>query len=152
MKFSIFLLDRSLWQSVFLRLYMKNKKAKWSTACPKCDETVGQLRNGKNKSGSTRMICKLCGRNYTLDPRTRGYDREMVRKVLATYLSLRIHSPHIDATQQFSIFFNPKEERVCRTVARQHGVNHQTVINWVRSWPQGWGLSDYLRRFPSGRK
>lgn len=119
------------------------------TVCPDCRTSKQQVRNGRNQSGTERIICKACGGIYTSRPKPIGYDRKTVRAVLSTYLDYRELSNHVDGPD--GMYLAPERERVCRMVARKHGIHHQTVLNWIRNWPVGRSLNQYLRRFPVSR-
>ncbi len=77
--------------------------------CPSCGETTRQHRAGTNPSGTARRECQHCGRTYTPEPKTHGYELEMHRQALKLY---------VDGMN-------------FRRIARHLSVNHQTVINWV---------------------
>ncbi len=77
--------------------------------CPTCAETTRQHKAGTNHSGSQRVECQHCHRTYTPKPNQKGY--ELTRRQAALKL-------YVDGTN-------------FRRIARQLGVHHQTVINWV---------------------
>ncbi len=70
------------------------------------------MRDGKNPSGSQRMRCQACGRRCTPRPQARGYPDEVRGRAIRMCLE--------------GVSF--------RQVARELGVNHQTVVNWVNSY------------------
>lgn len=78
-------------------------------ACPTCGATTKQHRAGKNATGTARRECCHCGRTYTPEPKTQGYDLEVRRQALKLY---------VDGTN-------------FRRIARHLGVNPQSVANWV---------------------
>ncbi len=79
--------------------------------CPYCKRSEAQIKAGRTRSGSQSWHCKLCQRTYTPQPKEPGYPvalRQQAVKLVADGVNFR------------------------RT-ARQLGVNHQTVINWVNA-------------------
>src|SRR5579864_2474562 len=76
--------------------------------CPRCESSEGQVKSGRNRSGSQRYECKLCRKVYTPQPKAHGYSAEVRQQALKLT---------VDGTN-------------FRRTARQIGVNHQTVINW----------------------
>jgi transposase-like protein len=83
--------------------YLIQNTLKSMSQCPTCQETVSQVRAGKNRSGSQRYVCKACGEKYTLLPNPNGYPEDLAGKTF-------------------------------RSIARELGVNHQTVVNWVNDY------------------
>jgi transposase-like protein len=79
--------------------------------CPKCQQTEGQVKRGRTGTGSQRYKCQSCGQRYTPEPKAQGY-RDDIR--------LRAVQLYIDGGN-------------LRRVARQLGVNHQSVANWVNA-------------------
>lgn len=77
--------------------------------CPFCARTDGQVKAGRNPSGSQRYLCKPCRRRYTPERKPQGYDEQVRRQALRLY---------VDGMN-------------LRRIARQLGVVHQTVANWV---------------------
>jgi transposase-like protein len=77
--------------------------------CPSCHDTDRQVKVGFNPSGTQRFLCKACGRKYPPQPKFQGYGDDIRRQAV----------------------------RLCvdglnlRRIARQLGVVHQTVANWV---------------------
>lgn len=67
------------------------------------------MKCGFNRTGSQRLLCRPCRRQYTPDPHPPGYDGETRAEALSLYL----------------------EGHGVREVARRLGVNHQTVANWL---------------------
>lgn len=55
------------------------------------------------------MLCKLCNRRYTPEPRETGYPEQLRQQAVEMY---------VDDTN-------------FRAIGRRLKVNHQTVINWV---------------------
>lgn len=79
--------------------------------CPNCGAQSGQVKNGRNPSGSQRYKCKPCGRIYTPEPTLTGY--EQATRDQAVRLSV--------------------EGMNLRRIGRILGVNHQSVANWVNA-------------------
>ncbi len=63
------------------------------------------------KAGSQRYKCKVCDRKYTPEPEEQGHDQATRLRVLKLY---------VDGNN-------------LRRIARQVGVSHQTVANWVNA-------------------
>jgi hypothetical protein len=110
--------------------------------CPACGAEVGQVKNGKNPSGSHRSYCTQCGRNYTLEPKRTGHSREKVKYILRDYvqekvLLLRERGELIalteDGTQRL-VPFPKSSDAMYRRIGRLHHVHHQTVKAWVLKW------------------
>jgi len=78
------------------------------TACPYCGDIEHQVKAGMN-GGHQRYKCGLCQRRYTPESPGRGYADE----VRARAALLRAQGTPI------------------RQIARQLGVNHQSVANWL---------------------
>ena len=77
--------------------------------CPSCQSTTRQVKHGRNPSGRQRYLCQPCKRTYTPAPMAYGYDAATRRQALRLYA----------------------EGMNLRRIARQLGVVHQTVANWV---------------------
>jgi transposase-like protein len=76
---------------------------------PSCQSTTRQVKHGRNPSGSQRYLCQPCQRTYTPAPTAYGYDAATRRQTLRLYA----------------------DGMNLRCIARQLGVVHQTVANWV---------------------
>ena len=82
------------------------------TICPHCQQTERQVKAGVS-AGIQRYKCSFCRRRYSpdnLDSRSRGYS---------------------DAVRQQAAELYAQGGKI-REIARQLGVNHQSVANWVR--------------------
>jgi transposase len=79
--------------------------------CPKCQQTECQVKSGRTGTGSQRYKCQSCGCRYTPEPKAQGYSDE---------IRLRAVQRYVDGGN-------------LRRVARQLGVNHQSVANWVKA-------------------
>jgi len=77
--------------------------------CPCCRSPYRQIKWGRTPTGSQRYRCQVCRRVYTPAPRKRGYPEEMRRAAVQM---------HLNGIQ-------------LRRIARQLGVHHQSVANWV---------------------
>lgn len=81
-------------------------------SCPYCQATTKQHKIGRTKAGSQRWRCLHCGKRYTPEPKTQGYD---------------------DVTRQQAVKLYGDGMNF-RRIARHLEVNHQTVINWVNAY------------------
>ena len=66
---------------------MKNQSTNEEKCCPQCGETEKQYKQGFNRSGTQRCKCMICGKKYTLNPKTKAYCEELREKAIQTYLS-----------------------------------------------------------------
>lgn len=81
--------------------------------CPYCQAPDRQVKNGSNASGSQRWECQRRGRKYTPEPKEHGYpdsQRQQAVKMSVDGLNYR-------------------------RIARFLGVDHKTVIHWVKAHP-----------------
>lgn len=79
-------------------------------SCPHCQTSEQQTRAGLNRSGTPRFRCGKCQRYHTPHPRGRGYPEALRQE------ALEAHAAGVPL----------------RRIARLLGVNHQSVVNWVR--------------------
>lgn len=79
--------------------------------CPHCRSAERQVKSGFNRTGSQRLQCQSCRRQYTPRPNPLGYDDKTRESALKLYL----------------------EGNGLRRIGRLLGVNHQSVANWVNS-------------------
>jgi transposase-like protein len=79
--------------------------------CPHCRSTERQVKSGFNRTGSQRLQCKSCRRQYTPEPNPLGYDDKTREAALKLYL----------------------EGNGFRRIGRLLSVNHQSVANWVNA-------------------
>jgi len=77
--------------------------------CPHCDRSGFQVKAGRHKSGSQRYLCKRCQHRYT-PVVSRRYSNEMRLQAVRWYLNGAGY----------------------RKIGRRLGVDHVTVMNWVR--------------------
>jgi transposase-like protein len=80
--------------------------------CPACGSEE-LVKDGLNPSGSQRHQCRQCGRIMTLQPLPNGYSPAIRTQALRLYL----------------------DGNGFRAIARQLGLNHQTVANWIKHQP-----------------
>lgn len=79
--------------------------------CPSCHSHEKQVKIGKNDSGSQRWKCQSCGRRYTPEPIEHGYPESVRQQAIKLY---------VDGLNY-------------RRIARHLGVDHKSVINWVKA-------------------
>ena len=77
--------------------------------CPHCRSAERQVKSGFNRTGTQRLQCQSCRRQYTPAPNPLGYDDKTREAALKLYL----------------------EGNGFRRIGRLLGVNHQSVANWV---------------------
>lgn len=77
--------------------------------CPQCQTKARQVKAGTTSAGSQRYRCTACRHKYTPVCKARGYPPEVRQRVVQEYV----------------------DGRNLRQIARQFGVVHQTVANWV---------------------
>jgi len=53
--------------------------------CPKCGGVEGQMKNGKNRSGTQSMMCRYCKKSYTPEPKQSAYSEEIREQAIKTY-------------------------------------------------------------------
>jgi len=44
--------------------------------CPECGNVENQRKNGKNRSGTQRIVCGHCKKSYTLEAKRHAYSEE----------------------------------------------------------------------------
>ena len=66
---------------------MKKQTIDEARRCPKCGQIAQQIKKGRNRSGTQRCKCLLCGTNYTLEPKSRTYSDEVRQQAIKTYYS-----------------------------------------------------------------
>jgi transposase-like protein len=55
--------------------------------CPKCGATIKQVWHGRNRSGSRKCYCRICGRHYTPEPLKHAYTEEEQKQAFELLLS-----------------------------------------------------------------
>lgn len=78
--------------------------------CPQCGEEKRQHKHGKTPYGTQRIRCASCGKQYTINPKTRGYAAEVQRKALQLM---------VDGMSG-------------RAIGRQLGMSKANVYNWAK--------------------
>jgi transposase-like protein len=53
--------------------------------CPVCSASEGQMKNGQNRSGTQRIVCRHCKKSYTLEPKRNAYDENTRALALKIY-------------------------------------------------------------------
>ena len=53
--------------------------------CPKCGRVENQVKNGNNRSGTQRIVCRHCKTSYTLEPKRNAYSEETRALALKIY-------------------------------------------------------------------
>jgi transposase-like protein len=79
--------------------------------CHYCRSAERQVKSGFNRTGSQRLQCQSCRRQYTPTPNPLGYDDKTREAALKLYL----------------------EGNGFRRIGRLLSVNHQSVANWVNA-------------------
>ena len=79
--------------------------------CPDCHETQYQVKAGRNESGSQRYKCNRCRKRYTPEP-SQVYSDSLRRQAVKFYVD--------------GLGF--------RHIARHLGVDHVTVMHWVKAY------------------
>jgi len=78
--------------------------------CPSCKTTTGQMKNGKNRSGTQKYICRHCKKAHTRDPKNRAYSEEI-------------------REQAIKIFYTGTSGR---GVGKIFGMSKANVLNWIK--------------------
>ncbi len=66
---------------------MKKENSDEKRRCPACGQTEGQMKNGRNRSGTQTYLCRFCKKVYTPDPKRHAYDEETRRQAMKMYYS-----------------------------------------------------------------
>lgn len=80
------------------------------STCPYCHDREKQVKAGTHESGSQRYLCKMCQRRYTPEP-SQYYSDELRQQAVRLYAD--------------GLGF--------RQVGRHLGVDHVTVMNWIKA-------------------
>jgi len=80
--------------------------------CRYCQNQTGQIKSGRNRSGTQRFMCRGCGKTSTPEPKSRGYSEGMREKAVRMYV----------------------EGNNFRRIGRLLNVNYQSVVNWVNAY------------------
>src|SRR5271157_2904708 len=81
-----------------------------SEICPECGSTTRQHKAGLTKAGSQRYRCMACGTKYTPVVKRHGYNAQFHRQAVELV----------------------KGGMKLRETASQLGINHSTVVAWIR--------------------
>ncbi len=54
-------------------------------SCPRCGAKDGQMKNGRNRSGTQSILCRHCKKSYTLEPKRNAYSDETRALALKIY-------------------------------------------------------------------
>jgi len=66
---------------------MKNERIEKTKSCPVCGKAEGQMKNGRNRSGTQTYICRFCKKVYTPEPKGRAYNEETRKSAIKMYYS-----------------------------------------------------------------
>lgn len=69
-------------------------------SCPHCEETERIRRYGRTKQGSERLYCNVCGRAFTLHPKSRSLSAEKERLILN---ALAEKTPMVSIARTFGV-------------------------------------------------
>lgn len=96
---------------------MKTREENEKRECPQCGAEDGQMKNGKNRSGTQTCICRHCTKTYTLNPKQHEYSEEKQEEAIKLYYS----------------------GVTGRGVGRLLGMNKSNVYRWIQKKPHGCG-------------
>ena len=83
--------------------------------CPYCQAEIHQMKAGRTKAGSQRYRCGQCQRRYTPNPKEHGYPTSLRQQAVKMYV----------------------EGMNYRRIGRLLGVDHVTVMLWVKAHADG---------------
>jgi transposase-like protein len=66
---------------------MKKESGKEEKRCPVCGNTTGQMKNGRNRSGTQTYLCRFCKKAYTPEPKRHAYAEETKKQAMKLYYS-----------------------------------------------------------------
>ena len=89
---------------------MGKKRQKEERVCPRCGERASQRNNGCNRSGTLTRVCGICGKYYTVNPKSKSYPEE-VRQ-----LAIKQHYAGASG----------------RSIGRILGMSKSNVYNWIK--------------------
>ena len=78
--------------------------------CENCKTTENQIKYGKTKAGSQKYKCKVCGKVYTPNPKTRSYDENIKKQAVKLYM----------------------EGNSGRAVGRILGIGKNVCLDWIK--------------------
>jgi transposase-like protein len=64
---------------------MKKATIDENKRCPTCGRMDLQAKNGRNRSGTQRILCRHCEKSYTLEPKRNAYSKETKALALKIY-------------------------------------------------------------------
>jgi len=89
---------------------MKTAVIEGKRQCPICGRAEGQMKNGRNRSGTQTILCRFCKKCYTLNPKHHAYDEATKTMALKMYYS------GVSG----------------RSVGKALGMNKANVYNWIK--------------------
>jgi len=66
---------------------MENKSVRNEYQCPSCKADDGQMKNGKNRSGTQSIMCRHCKKSYTPEAKRHAYSEEIRTQAMKTFYS-----------------------------------------------------------------
>lgn len=66
---------------------MRKQTVDEARRCPKCGKIENQVKRGRNRSGTQRCECRLCGTLYTMNAKSRAYSEKEREQAIKTYYS-----------------------------------------------------------------
>lgn len=97
-------------------------------SCPKCGSDKRQAKAGRSPVGSVRFHCHACDKDYTPQPKPKGYPASTRNK------AVRLHVEGLSL----------------RRIARVLEVNHQSVANWIAAYQVALQVSEHAT-LPEGQ-
>jgi len=82
--------------------------------CPNCGQIEKQAKDGKNRSGTQRILCGYCKKSYTLEPKRNAFSEE------TRALALKIYYAGVSG----------------RGVGKVLGMSKANVYNWIKKTPK----------------
>ena len=64
---------------------MRKAEIREDKKCPNCGQLENQRKNGRNRSGTQRILCGHCKKSYTLEPKKNAYSEETRALALKIY-------------------------------------------------------------------
>jgi transposase-like protein len=89
---------------------MKDEIKAAEVRCPRCGASDGQMKNGRNRSGTQTLLCRYCQKAYTPEPKRQAYPEE------TKALALKIYYSGVSG----------------RGVGKVLGMNKSNVYNWIK--------------------
>jgi len=84
-------------------------------SCPSCGSMEGQKNKGFTISGTQRCMCKVCGKWYSMNPKSRAYSEEL------RMLAIKEHLSGLSG----------------RRIGAIHGMSKANVYNWIKKNGEG---------------